>query len=159
MIHGKRYPINSTQGKAISVGLLLVGLLICLLGFPGTREYHRIKDELVEVPTTITSALIRRGHHDVFVTYTYDGKVYEDVKLNATSSDMREGMQITVPIHPDEPGQPVYNTMGGIFGFGLFYTAFSTLATIAAFRPRKEIEKPPVRHTPQRKKGKKKKHR
>lgn len=159
MIHGKRYPINSPQGKAISVGLLLVGLLLCLLGLPGTREYHRVKDELVEVHATITGASIGSEHHRVYVTYTYDGKVYEDVKLNAASSDMREGMQITVPIHPDDPGKPVYNTMAGIFGFGLFYTAFSALAAIAAFRPRKETEKPPVSHTPERKKGKKEKHR
>lgn len=162
MFGPKRHvPIDSPEGKAITWVLLLAGLFICLLGYPGTRQYHQIKDELVEVPAIITEASGGRKHRNVRVTYTYEGTVYEDVKVNVTYSDMVEGMELTVPIHPDEPGKLVYNTMGGIFGFGLFYAGMALLFWIAARWPRKPKEKPAPKpnQLKKRRKKKKKKHR
>lgn len=155
----RRYPIDSPEGKRTSVLLLLAGLFVMLLGLPGTLEYHRMKDELVPVEAVIDQITGGTKRHTAYATYTYDGVTYEHVKLNYyNANQMEEGKPTTIHIHPEEPGQPVYNTLGAVFGFGAVFFLFSLLCCIAAFRPRKQVEKPPKTYPKSKKKKKKRKH-
>lgn len=57
--------------------------------------------------------------HDVYVTYEYDGQVYENIRINEYSSTMREGKWIDLKIDPSDPtnvsSTKVMLIIGGIF--------------------------------------------
>lgn len=62
--------------------------------------------------------------HDVYVTYTYDGQTYEDVRLNFWSSDMNEGDNITLYCKPDTPAKPHSVSPNYLIGTLLLFMGF-----------------------------------
>lgn len=52
--------------------------------------------------------------YDVYVSYEYQGKRYDHIRLTTTSGSMYEGQQIELLINPDDPGE-VTPTWGPLF--------------------------------------------
>lgn len=104
--------------------MLVAGILIFSSG-------QRFRDRAQEVTAVISEIdsyreySRRKSRHDVFVTYTYGGRLYENVELNYYSSDMYEGKEITILCDPDAPGN-----IQAAGGMALFYFTFVGMGCI-----------------------------
>lgn len=80
----------------LCVGIWLIGLNVFYL-----VTYDKIEGELY---------ITKKGYHNetrVYVTYEYDGKLYEDIGLSSRNLfTMKDGKKYTVYINPDKPEWP-----------------------------------------------------
>lgn len=132
----KTYPIQSPQGRLISGIFLVIGLLILLFGAYTAHRYTQIEDELVSVHAVIERIDVTRRNddtdHDVYVSYSYRNRDYEDIRLNWYSSGMNEGDRLTLQIHPDNPAEPVSNNGWILFFIGGIFTLIGGGLSIAS---------------------------
>lgn len=110
---------------------LLMGLVFLAVGIGITAAERHFFDGAEPVTAVITSIDTRRGsdgdlEHEVYVSYTIDGKGYEG-RLNAYHSGMAVGGEITVYCRKDAPENPrvktgiflwVFGGIGGVFALG-----------------------------------------
>ena len=132
------YPLQSPQGRAIAAIILLVGLLICAISIFRIWQYHQIRDELIPVQGVIeridTQRTRRNTTHTVYVSYTYQERAYENVKLGWYRTGMDAGDSITLEIHPENPGEVVGNTGLSLLFFGGVFTLVGAGLSVAARR-------------------------
>lgn len=80
----------------ICVGILLIGLSVFYL-----TTYDKVEGELY---------ITKKGRNNnirVYVSYEYDGKLYEDIGLSSRNLfTMKDGKEYTVYINPDKPERP-----------------------------------------------------
>lgn len=81
----------------------------------------RFQSTAVEVQGTITSITAHRdsdgdSSHTVLVSYSYEGRDFDNARLGFYSSNMYEGKKITLLIDPDNPGRVTSRT-GDTFGY------------------------------------------
>ena len=111
--YSKRYPIQSRQGRIISTIMLIAGLLFCIFGLYKSSQYARQEDRLVSVTARIERIEVTgrgdRTRHDVYVSYTHEGKEYRDIHLNWYTSSMKEGKTLTLKVDPSDPAVPIGN--------------------------------------------------
>lgn len=86
----------------IGIGLL-VGSFFLLKSFNDFKEIAvEITGKIVQIESYYDSD--HELHHKAYVTYTYNGKVYDSVPLNYYSSSMFEGKEIKLLCDPENPG-------------------------------------------------------
>ncbi|MBR7179024.1 MAG: DUF3592 domain-containing protein [Oscillospiraceae bacterium] len=132
----KYYPIQSPQGRLISGIFLALGILVLLAGVFLSWRYSRIEDELVSVQAVIERIdVTHRGDdtdHDVYVSYSYRGENYDNIRLNQYASSMDVGERITLQIHPDNPAEPVSNNGWILFFIGGIFTLLGGCLSVAS---------------------------
>lgn len=125
----------------IIVGLsLLAGGLFTLVS--GIR-YQQKATPVQAIITYIESYRDSDGDvsHDVYVTYSYGGVTYEDVRLNEYSSSMYEGKEITLYLDPSNPKRVktsfgAYMVGGILMAMGVFFSLFGIIPIAGARRKR-----------------------
>lgn len=102
-------------------GIFLLGVGIWLIGL---SVFYLVAYDKVEGELYIT----KKGYHNeirVYVTYEYDGKLYEDVGLSSRNLfTMKDGEKYTIYINPDKPEWPkcvdfTFGILPIVFGIGL----------------------------------------
>lgn len=63
-------------------------------------EYETISAEITDI---VAQKVGTQYTHDVYVTYTYDGKTYENIRLNVYSSSMYIGQTIDIQCNREHP--------------------------------------------------------
>ena len=103
--------------------LVFAGIILWFIGIPflvmgvlmGIQEKN-FQENAVEVNGIIdTIAIDRHGDdtdYDVFVSYNFEGEDYSNVRLNAYSSSMYEGEEITLLLNPDNPREVQAENVG-----------------------------------------------
>lgn len=129
----------------------LVGIVLILSGiivFKKNTEFKENAEEIVGEITRIEKSYDSDGdaHHDVYVTYTYNGNEYDDVLIDFYSSGMFEGKEIALLCDPRSPkrvhSKTSINTVGGVVLFaGSIFALIGVVPVIntvrKAFRSRK----------------------
>ena len=99
----KGFPVNLFFGIFLAVGIGLLAGSFAM--FKSTSDFKKIADE-------VSARIIRiEEYYDsdndlrqrVYVTYSYNGTVYDDVPINFYSSSMFEGKEITLLCDPEHP--------------------------------------------------------
>lgn len=138
----RTYPIQSPMGRIISGVFFAAGVLVLLFSVYLFHQYSQIEDELVPVQAVIERIEVRRRNddtdHDVYVSYTYQGQTYDNVRLNRYSSSMDEGDILTLNIHPDDPDRVVTNGGPIALLIGAVFTLVGGGLSLAAWRKPKE---------------------
>ena len=85
----------------IGIIFFAVGIFIAVLG-------NKFKRNAVEVNAVISEIESYRDSdgeisHNVYVSYSYNGRDYKDIELNEYGSNMYEGKEILIMIDPDSP--------------------------------------------------------
>lgn len=97
------------------VALLIAGIIVLCSGM-------RFRKDAVEVSAVITNVETYGSgddtHHSVWVEYEYDGKTYDNVRLNEYNSGMYTGKEITVLVSPKDPGR-ASTQFGTVFAGGI----------------------------------------
>ena len=144
--YSKTYPIQSPMGRAVAGIFLVIGLLICLLGGYRLWSYHQIEDRLVSVDAVIEDIDVRgRGDdrkHIVYVSYTFEGTRYEDIRLSWYSSSMDEGEILSLKLDPSNPTKPVSKDGWLFLLIGGVFTAVGGVLSVAARGSRKREQDP-----------------
>ena len=94
---------------------LLVGLVVLIIGIYGTQVSGRKYSGGEKVTAEITDIVVgtdgyRRGNsgsnitHEVYVSYTYQGRAYSEVQLGYYDQSMFVGKQIELQVNPNDPG-------------------------------------------------------
>lgn len=116
----------------LTVGLFaVIGFIFIIAGIFWAVSGRRFVQSAVEVSAVISEIESYRDsdgdtEHRVYVSFSYGGQRYEDVRLNEYSSGMYEGKEIKVMLDPDNPrklmtnlglyiGPTVFIGMGAIF--------------------------------------------
>lgn len=89
----------------IGIILLLSDVLIYVSG----KKFVSTADEITGVISNIETYRDSDNdrHHRVYVTYTYRGKEYSNVRVSLYSSNMYEGKEIILYCNPEKPGNIV----------------------------------------------------
>lgn len=91
------------------IGLLISSIFDMIGGFSAVSKSRAVDDSYAEVTAVISDIQVERTmddeSHTVYVTYTYEGQLYEDVKLNSYSSSMHEGGEIDILCNKENPMQ------------------------------------------------------
>lgn len=107
----------------------VVGMIFVVTGIIWIVSSIRLKQDAVEITAVISEIESYRNTDGerscrVYVTYTYEGKIFENVRLSEYSSNMYEGKEITLFLNPEKPenvstgsavGGIVFIAMGAIF--------------------------------------------
>ncbi len=98
-----------------ALGLMFFGLIITMLVFMlafGIRqniEYNQNQHRFVDVDATITRIRVSGSgddeEYDVYISYNFNGTLYEDIEYPHYKSNMREGNSIPIRIDPEDPGE------------------------------------------------------
>ncbi len=100
---------NGILSKSLSqIAILLAGLV--LLGF-GIHLLKQNIDVYVETTAVITRVDYVPVFSKVFVEYTVDGKLYEDVPLGSYVTGDTEGKEVIIYYDPEDPS--VIESQGG----------------------------------------------
>lgn len=99
------------KGRFVNIIFIVfaaVGLIFMAVGILQVFAGSRFRQRAVEVRAVISSIERYRDSdgdisHRVYVSYSYGGNRYEDVRLGEYSSGMREGGEIELMIDPDNP--------------------------------------------------------
>ncbi len=135
--------IKSAEGTLNIFGIvfLLVGIIMIvasIMMFVNNKQFEAHAEKTMAVITEIDRYTTGSGddrtiHHDVYVEYRVDRKVYNRM-LNTYNSSMYEGKEIEVMYNPDNPddvrvnenvGSVILIIMGLVFGAiggGIFFT-------------------------------------
>lgn len=142
----KRYPLNSRVGRIAASVFLIVSILIGLFSLSKSREFDRqlAAGELVELQATVQEITVtgkgKDAEYDVWASYTYDGKAYENVHLNWYSSEMEEGQPTTIYVSPDAPETPCSDPADFLRLAVPPFLGVSALCFAIAWIPRKKQE-------------------
>lgn len=112
------------------IGLLIGGIFL----LKGAVEFREKGEE-------VTARIIRIEdyydsdndlNHNVYVTYTYNGKVYDNVRIHFYNSGMFEGKEITLLCDPENPQYTVSTSIFNSAGFMLIFMGiiFSAVGVI-----------------------------
>ena len=91
-------------------GIFLVGgAIFSAVGITMALADSGFRERAEEITAEITGISSYRAsdgdrRHNVYVTYQYDGRVYEDIELNFYRSGMYEGQEIPLLCDPENPG-------------------------------------------------------
>lgn len=101
----------------------IIGLFLLIGGIFWTISGLKFKKNAVSIPAVITDIESYRDsdgdtHHNVYVSYSYEGKQYDDIPLSEYSSSMYIGKEISLLCDPDHPGR-VQTNFGIYFGSGM----------------------------------------
>lgn len=88
---------------------LVVGAIFSAVGITMALADSGFRERAEEITAEITGISSYRAsdgdrRHNVYVTYQYDGRVYEDIELNFYRSGMYEGQEIPLLCNPENPG-------------------------------------------------------
>ena len=101
-----------------AVPFLLIGLLFFIVGLDSLLSYENGKAYHVQLDAQIVKILVEETEdsdgdteidYTVFVSYEYDGTLYEKVELGHHNSGMKVGDWIEVKIDSRNPGEIVEN--------------------------------------------------
>lgn len=102
---------SNASMKVMGLLFLIIGLIF--VGVAGKFFYDNLTyDDRYDAVTAVISEIYTTRDsdgdtdHSVYVSYTYDGDAYTNVRLGSYSSDMHEGGRYTVYIDPKRPGDP-----------------------------------------------------
>lgn len=102
---------------------LIIGVVFLAVGIALLNSGIKFRKNAVETKAVITDIQTHRSgddvNHSVWVEYEFDGKVYEDIRLNEYNSGMHVGKEITILVDPKNP-QKVSTEYGLIFAGGVF---------------------------------------
>lgn len=108
------------------------GIIFIIAGVGTFLKARNEKARSVETEAVITTIGVHRSGddttHDVYISYVYEGREYDNVRLSFYSSDMYEGKTIIVYIDPENPRHAmskgedifmliVFGFMGTVFSF------------------------------------------
>ncbi len=99
---------NSHRSPALLFGLLAAGLALVVFGAYLLRQNVGTYLETTAVITKIDSAPL---FSNVYVSYTADGRLYEDVPLRSRAADDEIGRELVVYYDPEDPS--VIESQGG----------------------------------------------
>ena len=103
--------------RSAGVLLILTGVLLAALSVFYIASYDSVQGELY-----VTK---RNKKQTAYITYEYDGRIYEDVALSYHNAfTMKNGKQCTVYISSDKPDEPE-TTMFGLSAFVALVGAFA----------------------------------
>lgn len=89
------------------LGLLVSGIFDVISGTSAINKSKAVDENYAEVTATISDIQIKSNGDDrdyaVYVTYTYEGQLYEDIKLNYYSSRMHKGDDIEILCKKEQP--------------------------------------------------------
>lgn len=99
----KNYISNIIFGVFLLVGIgMIVGSIFLFKDFSEFKETaEEVSARILKIESYYDSD--DDLHHRVYVTYTYEGVVYDGITLNFYSSDMFQGKEITLLCNPDFP--------------------------------------------------------
>lgn len=104
---------KTKQHSASTIFLIfgIAGVGMFLLGTYLLTQGVRTKQNADPVSALITEIDSHRNadgdtQHTVYICYTYNGKTYDNVRLNSWTSGMKKGKTITVYCTPEYPGSP-----------------------------------------------------
>lgn len=124
---------NANEKILLSVQtvFLIVGVCMFIWGVCWLISTFQFRATAVKVPGEITrmdSAYDDDGkeHFSVFVSYEYNGKKYEDIRINSYSSSMHMGKKMSLYCDPENPGHVEVGSM-------LFFPSVFLLIMGAAF--------------------------
>lgn len=121
------------KGRLVNLIFIIfavIGGIFMAVGIFQAFASSRFKQKAVEVRAVISSIESYRDSdgdmsHRVYVSYSYGGNRYEDVRLGEYSSSMRKGGEIKLMIDPDDPEKARTG-----FGMILLPTVFSGMGLI-----------------------------
>lgn len=121
------------KGRLVNLIFIIfavIGGIFMAVGIFQAFASNRFKQKAVEVRAVISSIESYRDSdgdmsHRVYVSYSYGGNRYEDVRLGEYSSSMRKGGEIKLMIDPDDPEKARTG-----FGMILLPTVFSGMGLI-----------------------------
>lgn len=121
------------KGRFVNLIFIIFAVIGCIFMAVGIFQAfasNRFKQKAVEVRAVISSIESYRDSdgdmsHRVYVSYSYGGNRYEDVRLGEYSSSMRKGGEIKLMIDPDDPEKARTG-----FGMILLSTVFSGMGLI-----------------------------
>lgn len=89
------------------LGLLVSGIFDVISGTSTINKSKAVDENYAEVTATISDIQIKSAGDDyeygVYVTYTYEGQLYEDIKLNYYSSRMHKGDDVDILCKKEQP--------------------------------------------------------
>lgn len=99
----KGFPVNLFFGIFLAVGIGLLAGSFAM--FKNASDFKKIAEEVPAKIIRIEDYYDSDDelHHRVYVTYSYNGTVYDDVPINFYSSNMFEGKEITLLCDPEHP--------------------------------------------------------
>lgn len=86
----------------VGIALLIGGILMIFFNQKFMNSAEKVNGVISVIETYRDSD--DSIDHRVYVSYTYDGKRYDNVRLQYYSSDMYEGKDITLYFDPENPG-------------------------------------------------------
>jgi hypothetical protein len=111
---------RSYVGYLIGGIFALVGLGLLIAGIFWHINNKAFFENAVEIQASITDIEIyydsdNEAQHEVYVKYVIGDELYEDVRLNYYSSDMRKGQKVAVWYNPNDPWE-IRSKEGSNFG-------------------------------------------
>ncbi len=126
-------------GIVFMIGVPVFGANLLSSGAQQYDEYYRLEDTCVTVSARITSMKEKDdgdGGTDyvTYITYSYNGATFRDVKYKTFGSDKHYGEQVQVEIDPQNPAhlRPDHSGMTQIVLGGLIILIGSIAATVTA---------------------------
>ena len=117
----KGFPVNLFFGIFLAVGIGLLAGSFAM--FKSTSDFKKIAEEVPAKIIRIEDYYDSDDelHHRVYVTYSYNGTVYDNVPINFYSSSMFEGKEITLLCDPEHPKRLREASMVDIAGLMLLF--------------------------------------
>lgn len=104
---------------AAGLFVLIIGLVSGIIGMNHIRRWDKVTATITKLESYYDSDDdITR--HTTYVSYTYNGADYYDVRLSEYSSSMFEGKRINIIVNPDAPEKISTGLGSTIFGI-MFY--------------------------------------
>lgn len=135
----KNYITNIVLGVFLLAGIgMIVGSIYMLKNFAEFKETaEEVSARIVKIESYYDSDDDLR--HRVYVTYTYDDVVYDDITLNFYSSDMFQGKEIALLCNPDFPtdvrGASAHDPAGMILLFmGVIFSLVGGIPQVLSIR-------------------------
>lgn len=146
---------KTKMGYLMPCIFMLVGILLLAGGIFWFKYSFDFKEAAVQIYGEITEIDSYHDsdgevHHTVYVTYEYNGKVYEDVRINSYSSSMAKGKSISLYCDPNDPWRVQASStlyLGPVIltGMGLLFSVVGVIVfismTAGAARQKKLREK------------------
>lgn len=101
-----------------------IGISFMIIGTCMFLSMRGQKENATQIEATISKISYMGGgtndSHNVYVSYEFEGRQYNDVSLNVYSSSMYEGETITVYIDNNNPGKVIGTEWSDILFLGVF---------------------------------------
>lgn len=119
----------------IGIGLLFGGIALS----KNAAHFREIAEEVSAKIIRIEDYYDSDGdmHHNVYVTYTYNGQVYDDIRITFYNSGMFEGKEISLLCDPESPKHVMstsfFNTGASVLLFmGIIFASVGVVPLIIA---------------------------